>query len=118
MVYADDINILGGSVHTTKKNTESLVVASKEIELEVNADTTKYMVMSREQNAGRSHSIKSDNISFEKVEQFKYLETNLVQQNTIQEEIKSRLKTGSAFYHSVQNLLSSRLLSNILNIKI
>jgi len=41
--------------------------------LEVNADTTKYMVMSRDQNAGRNHSIKTDNSSFERVEEFKYL---------------------------------------------
>ena len=59
-IYADDVNILGGSVHTVKKHTEPLVVASKEIGLEVNADTTKYMVMSRDQNAGRSQNIKID----------------------------------------------------------
>ena len=45
LVYADDVNILGGSVHTIKENAEALVVASKEIRLEVNADKTKYMVM-------------------------------------------------------------------------
>jgi hypothetical protein len=43
LVYADDVNILGGSVHAIKKNTESLVVASKETGLEVNADKTEYM---------------------------------------------------------------------------
>jgi DNA uptake protein ComE-like DNA-binding protein len=47
LVDADDVNILGGSVHTMKKNTEVLVVASKEIGLEVNADKTNYMVMSQ-----------------------------------------------------------------------
>ena len=46
LVYAEDVNILGGSVRTIKKNAEALVVASKEIGLEVNADKTKYMVMS------------------------------------------------------------------------
>jgi len=46
LVYADDVNILGGSIHTIKKNTVTLVVAGKEIGLEVNADKTKYMVMS------------------------------------------------------------------------
>jgi len=51
LVYADDVNILGGSVHTVK---EAFTVASKEIGLEVNADKTKYMVMSRDQNAERS----------------------------------------------------------------
>jgi hypothetical protein len=58
MVYADDVNILGGSVHAIKKNTEALVVASEEIGLEVNAEKTKYMVMSRDQNAGQNHNIK------------------------------------------------------------
>ena len=52
LVYADDVNILGGSVHTIKEKAEALVVASKEIGLEVNADKTNYMVMSRDQNAG------------------------------------------------------------------
>jgi len=46
LVYADDVNILGGSVHTIKKNSEVLVVACQETGLEVNADKTKYMVMS------------------------------------------------------------------------
>ena len=51
--YADDVNILGGSVHIVKKNAESLVAVTKEIGLEVNADKTKYMIMSRDQNAGQ-----------------------------------------------------------------
>ena len=45
IVLADDVNIIGGSVHTTTTTTEALVVASKEFRLEVNADQTKYMVM-------------------------------------------------------------------------
>ena len=46
LVYATDVHILGGSVHTVKENAEALIVASKEIGLEVNADKTKFMVMS------------------------------------------------------------------------
>jgi hypothetical protein len=46
LVDADDVNILGGSVSTILKNTEALIVASKEICLQVNADKTKYFVMS------------------------------------------------------------------------
>ena len=61
LVYADDVNILGGSVHTIKVNSEALVMTSKEIGLEVNADKTMYIVMSRDQNARRRHNIKSDN---------------------------------------------------------
>ena len=49
---------MGGSLHTIKRNTEALVVSRKEIRLEVNADKTNYMVMSRDQNAGENHSIK------------------------------------------------------------
>jgi hypothetical protein len=54
LVYADDVNILGVSVHIIKENAEALVFASKETGLEVNVDKTKYMVMSRDQIAGRS----------------------------------------------------------------
>ena len=53
LAYADDVNILGGSAHTVKENAEVLLVATKEIGLEVNADKTKYIVMSRDRNAGR-----------------------------------------------------------------
>jgi translation elongation factor EF-1alpha len=77
---------------------------------------TKYMVMSPHHTAGQNYSIKTDNNSYEKEEQFKYLGTTLTNQNFIQEEIKNRLKSGNACYHSVQNLLSSSLFSN--NIKI
>jgi hypothetical protein len=76
------------------------------------------MVMFRDRNAGRGDSVKIGNSSIEKVEEFKYLGTTLTDQNYIQEEIKSRLKLGNACYHSVQNLLSSRLLSKNLKIKI
>jgi hypothetical protein len=62
--------------------------------------------------------VKSDNSSIEKVEEFKYLGTMLTDRNYIQKEIKSRLKLGNACYLSVQNLLSSRLLSKNLKIKI
>jgi len=91
-------------------------VASKEIGREVSADKTKYIVMFRDQNAGQSHSVKTDNSSFERVEEFKYLGTTLTNRNSIPEEIKSRLKPVNACYHSVQNLLSSSLLSKTLKI--
>ena len=52
LVYANVVNILGGSIHTVKENAEALIAASKEIGLEINADKTKYMVMSGDQNAG------------------------------------------------------------------
>jgi hypothetical protein len=73
LVYVDDINILGGRVHTVQKNTAALVVAIKEIRLEVNVDKTRYKVMSQYQNAGRSHKIKTGKSSYKMVEEFKYL---------------------------------------------
>ena len=118
LVYVDDVNILGGSVHTVKKNGEALIASTKEIGLEVNAHKTKYMTVSRDQNAGRIHSMKMDNSSIERVEEFKFLGTTLTNRNSIQEEIMNRLKLGNACCYSVQNLLSSSLLSKTLKITI
>jgi hypothetical protein len=64
-VYADDVHIMGGSIYIIKKNVETLVVTSNETGLDLNADKTKYMVMSRDQNEGRSHNMKIENSSFE-----------------------------------------------------
>jgi len=74
--------------------------------------------MSGDQNAGRNHSVRIDNSTFERVEEFKYLGTTLTHQNSIAEEIKSRLRLGNACYNSLRNILSSRLLSKNLKIKI
>jgi hypothetical protein len=57
LVYADDVNTLGGNVHTIMEKAEAFVVASKEVVLEVSADKTKHIVMSRDQNARRSHNM-------------------------------------------------------------
>jgi len=76
------------------------------------------MVMSRDQNAGRIQRVRNDYSTFERVKDFKYLGTTLTNQNSIPEEIKSRLRSGNACYHSVKNLCSSRLLSKNLKIKI
>ena len=62
------------------------------------------MVMSRDENAGRWHNIKICNNPFERVEEFGHLRTTLTNQNSNKEEIKSRLQSGNACYHSVQNL--------------
>ena len=106
LYFPNDLRILGGGIHTIKENTEALVVASKEIGIEVNADNTKYMVMSRDQNAGRSQNMETTHSSFETAEQFKYMGTTLANQNSIQEEIKSRLKPGNAGQHLLHNILS------------
>jgi hypothetical protein len=111
LAYADDVNLLGDNVDTIKKNTETLIVASKEVGIEINVEKTKYMLLSRHQNLGQNRNIKRANRSFENVSQFKYLGTTVTNQNLNQEEIKRRLNSGNACYSSVQDLLSSRLLS-------
>ena len=88
--------------------------ASKEIFLEDNAERTKYMVMPRDQNEGQNYNLKTNRESFERLEQFKCLGTTLTNQNSIHEEIK----LGTGCYHSLQNLLSSSLLSKNIKIKI
>jgi hypothetical protein len=114
--YVGNIHIPGGRVCSIKKNTVTSVAASKETGVEVNTDKTDYMVKSQDQNGRLNHNITTDNSSFERVEQFLYLK-NLKNQNSIQAEIKSRLQSGNACYQSVQNLLSSSLLSKRLNIR-
>jgi hypothetical protein len=76
--------------------------------LEVITEKTAYMVMFHYQNAGRSHSIENDYSSFKSVEQFKCLGKGLTNQNSIQEEIKGKMISGNACYHSVQILLYFR----------
>jgi hypothetical protein len=75
------------------------------------------MVMSRDQNAGQNGYIQIGNKLFETVEQFKYLGTAIPIQNSVHEEIESRLKSRNVCYHSVQNLLSSSMLSKTVKIK-
>jgi hypothetical protein len=94
LAYTNDVNLLGDNIDTIKKNTDILIEASKEVGLFINVEETKYMLLSRHQNAGRDINIAN---------KFK-------NKNFIQEEIKRRLNSGNACYHSVQNLLSSRLL--------
>ena len=68
--YADDVIILGGSINSLKENAEALVAATRETGLELSTEKTKYMVMSRDQNAGQNHSVRIDNSTFERVEDF------------------------------------------------
>jgi hypothetical protein len=71
--YAEDVNLLGDNIDTINKNIQTLIDASKDVGLEVNVEKTKYVLVSRDQNAGQNWEIKIGNRSFENVFQFKYL---------------------------------------------
>jgi glycerol-3-phosphate O-acyltransferase len=111
-------NIVRENICAIQKNIIALLDASKEIGLDVNPEKSKYMLVSRCLKAGQRQSIKIGNRSFESVAKFKYLGTTLTDQNCIHEEIKSRLNSWNACYHSVQSLLSSSLLSRNVKVKI
>jgi hypothetical protein len=117
LVYADGDILLRGSMKTIKENTKILLEATRDVGLEINAEKTKYMIMSRHPNSEQNQNIRIANELFENVATFKYLGTTLTYQNDIHNEIKSRLNS-EACYHSVQSLLSSRLISKNLKIKI
>ncbi|KAJ4427353.1 hypothetical protein ANN_24973 [Periplaneta americana] len=118
LVYADDVNMLGENPQTIRENAEILVEASKAIGLEVNPEKTKYMIMSRDQNIVRNGNIKIGDLSFEGVENFKYLGATVTNINNTREEIKRRINLGNACYYSVEKLLSSSLLSKNVKVRI
>ncbi|KAJ4444193.1 hypothetical protein ANN_05983 [Periplaneta americana] len=91
---------------------------NKAINLEVNPEKTKYMIMPRDQNIVRNGNIKIGNLSFEEVEKFKYLGATVTNINDTREEIKRRINMGNASYYSVEKLLSSSLLSKNLKVRI
>jgi ABC-type lipoprotein release transport system permease subunit len=93
LVYANDVILLSDNINTIK-NTQTLIDASKEVGLEVNTEKTKYMLLSRHQNARQNHDIKLADRCFENVEQFRHLETTKANQNLILKKINSRFNSG------------------------
>jgi hypothetical protein len=101
LAYADDVNLLRYNTDTVKRNTETLIDASKEVCLEINLEKSKYILLSRHQNVGQNRDIKIANGLFENVSQFKHLGTTVTNQNLIQEEIKRKLNSGNSCCNSV-----------------
>ena len=110
LAYADDVNLIGDSIRTVERNADVLLNACKDIGLAVNTGKTKYMEIIRHRGIIANEHIKLGSNS--------YLGSLLTNQNSIQEEIKCRLKAGNSYYYSVQTPLSSRLFSKNLKIKI
>jgi hypothetical protein len=93
-----------------KENTETLLEDSRGVGLEINAEKTKYMIMSRHPNSGQNQNIRIAKEQFQNMAKFKHLGTTLINQNDYHDETKRRLDSGKACYHSVQNILSSCLI--------
>jgi hypothetical protein len=116
LVYDYEVNLLDDDIENINKNTETLIDASREVGLQVKAKKTNYKLLARHQSAGQNFDKKRANRSFENVAQLKYLGTTATNQNLILKEIKRRMNSGNVCWHSVQNHLSSSLLS--INVKI
>jgi hypothetical protein len=117
MTYADEVKLLEDNIGTINKKAKTLVDTSKEVGPEENVEKTKYVFVSVSSPEHRlSRDIQIANRTFEHVSQLAYVGTRVINQNFILEEIKRRLNYGVACYHSVQDIVSSRLLS--INVKI
>jgi late competence protein required for DNA uptake (superfamily II DNA/RNA helicase) len=92
LAYADNVNLLGDNIDSIKRNTETSIDASKEVGLEIKVEKTKYMLLSRKQNAGQNRDIKIAKRSFENVSQLKYLRMAVTNKNLIKEQIKRKIE--------------------------
>jgi hypothetical protein len=118
MCSIDDVNLLGADVDTIKRNRETSTDASKEVGLEINLEKTKYMLVSHHWNAEQGHDLKVANRSYDNVVQFRCVEMAAINQHLIQDKIRKELISDNTCYHSIQNLLSSCLVSRKVRIRI
>jgi hypothetical protein len=93
------VNLLGNNTDAVKKHIN--FNAGREVRLEINAEITEYMLLARRQNARQNRDIKIANRFFENVPKFEYLGITVAIQNLTEEEVKRRLSSGNACYHSV-----------------
>jgi hypothetical protein len=98
LVYADDVNLLSDSINITNKNTGTLLEASRDVGLEINAEKTKYMIMSYHPNSGQNQNIRIANGAFKNVAKFKYLGRTLTNKKDMLDGIKGRLNMGNACF--------------------
>jgi hypothetical protein len=101
----------GKNIYTIKKDIEAPSEASREVGLEVNTEKMKSMVTFHHQYAEQNHNLLIANKSSENVAKLKYFGTILTNRSCSYKEIKSKLNSGNACNHPVQNILSLHLLS-------
>ena len=111
LAYADDVNLIEDDIRTIERNTYVLLNACKNIGLAVDTGKTNYMEIGHHRGMIAIGHIKIGSNSYQKMKTFNYLGSLFTNQNSVQEEIKCRLKPRNLCYYSVQTLLSSRLLS-------
>jgi hypothetical protein len=117
LAYAYD-NVVEENKDNIKENTGALLDTGKEVGAQLNPEKTKYMLKSPSQKIRQKHTVNLAIRAFEDVGKSRYLGTRVTDQNCMHGEIKRRLNSGNACYHSVQSLLSSYLLSRNIKVKI
>jgi hypothetical protein len=107
LAYADDIVIFGNTRQEITQITSKLLEISKKLGLYVNQEKTKFMVLSRSNE--NQHNLQVGNLTFEKVENFKYLGVNINSKNDMHREISERIASGNRCYHSINKLLKIQI---------